>query len=177
MSSIDSIHQYNYLGDGTCLSPQTISVDQLDLQIVAEFRRKLSRLSGDLELPLEAKLPGNLPHLEYRIGSDGAGAYVLYYFHDEVISASLILPGQSEEQESELMQVFRFLLLDDADAEEPSEEEIDEVLSSDEFDFEQFSDRPAIFTIHFSIKPGEQQEQVLSMNQHLATAFFQMRLE
>ena len=68
------------------------------------FEKKLAHLSGDLELPFEDRLPGDSDFIEYRIGSDLNGAYVLYYFHDEVIFSSLLLSGTDELAETELMQ-------------------------------------------------------------------------
>jgi hypothetical protein len=140
------------------------------------FFNKFVHLSGDLELPLEDRLPGDNKALEYRIGSDRNGAYVLYYFHDEVIFASLILSGTDHETETELMQVFKFLLLDTDDLEEPSEEEIDAVLTSEEFNFSQFESRPAVFEVQLT-GPEDRKtplEHVKHMNRTLSAAFFKM---
>ena len=48
------------------------------------------------------------------------------------------------------MQVFKFLLLDTDDLDEPTEEEIDAVLSSEEFDFSQTEIRPAVFEVQLT---------------------------
>ncbi len=159
--------------DGDQISSQSVSVDELEKDALALFAKKLSRLSGDLELPLEAKLPGKFPQIDYRIGSDGYGAYVLYYLNDEVVFASLLLRGEDESCEIELTQVFKFLLLDTNDQEEPTEEEIEEVLASPAFDFETITARPAAFTIRFSDLPDEEAElqHIESMDRHLAAVF------
>ncbi len=119
------------------------------------FEQKLARLSGDFELPMEGKLPGEFDFIDFRIGSDLSGAYVLYYLHDEVVFASLFLRGKDEVSETELTQVFKFLLLDTNDSEEPTEEEIEEILNATSFNFDAIEDRPIAFTLRFSDEPDE----------------------
>ncbi len=164
----------DYDNDGGMIEVSQVAVEQLDDFLVDWFEKKLSRLSGDLELPLESQLPGDLPHVDFRIGSDFNGAYVLYYLHDEVVFASLYLRGQDELTEMELTQVFKFLLLDTGDSEEPSEDEIESVLASTAFDFPAVEERPVAYTVQFSNDPQEEAEcqHIRRMDKHLAAAFF-----
>jgi hypothetical protein len=74
------------------------------------------------------------------------------------------------------MQVFKFLLLDTDDLDEPTEEEIDAVLSSEEFNFSQFESRPVVFEVQLTDpEDGETPlEHVKHMNRTLSGAFFKM---
>ncbi len=137
------------------------------------FEEKLARLSGDFELPLEGKLPGDFDFIDFRIGSDLSGAYVLYYLHDEVVFASLFLRGKDDVSETELTQVFKFLLLDSNDSEEPTEEEIEEILSASSFNFDAIEDRPIAFTLRFSEDQDEADacHHIENMNRCMAAAY------
>ncbi len=164
----------SYSAAGEILRSEQVKTASLDSNHLNYFANKFRHLSGDLELPLEDQLPGGVDFLDYRIGSDLNGAYVLYYFHDEVIFASLMLSGTDEPIETELMQVFKFLLLDTQDEDEPTEETIEEVLSSDEFDFPAFESRPAIFEVQLANPhdPSLPINHVIELNRHLGAAFF-----
>ena len=164
----------SYTGDGIYQNSCQINSGDLDSAHVDYFRKACQGLSGDLELPYEDKLPGEFEYMEYRIGSDLNGAYVLFYFHDEVIFATLLLSGTDEEVETELMQVFKYLLLDTTDEDEPTEEEIEKVLASSNFDFAALSDRPIAFEVMLSAEPDEEAERshVVRMGHNLAAAFF-----
>lgn len=164
----------DYDNEGTVIEINEVTINQLDEPQVEWFEKKLARLSGDLELPLEGQLPGDIPHIDFRIGSDLNGAYVLYYLHDEVVFASLYLRGEDELTETELTQVFKFLLLDSGNADEPSEDEIESVLASTAFDFPAVESRPVAYTVQFSNDPKEEAEcqHIKRMDQHLAAAFF-----
>lgn len=164
----------SYSAAGELLNSNRINDVDLDSQNVHYFQEKFRHLSGDLELPLEDKLPGEFEFIEYRIGSDLNGAFVLYYLHDEVIFASLLLSGTDELAETELMQVFKFLLLDAGDEDEPTEEEIESVLTAEEFDFESITDRPVVFQVELATDANEAQKlaHVQKMDQHLSAAFF-----
>ncbi len=146
----------------------------LTTQTLGYFENELSNLSGDLELPFESNFPGDHPFIEYRIGSDLFGAYVLYYFHDEVVFSSLMLSGADSQCETELMQVFKFLHLETSDNEDPTEEEIEAVLASSQFDFESIPQRPIVFEVPISNRDDESQqlENIALMNRHIAAAFF-----
>lgn len=141
----------NFSLDGKCSATFSVRLDELNAETLTHFEKRLSRLPDDLDLPLDSELPGELSDIDYRIVTDGAGAYVLYYYDEEAIFASLLLPGVNAEQENELLQVFRFLLLDDEDLDEPTDEEIEAVLagSPDRFDFESFMERPVMVAIRF----------------------------
>lgn len=164
----------SYSADGAFQNSTRINTTDLNSQDVQYFQKRFRHLSGDLELPLEDKLPGEFDFIEYRIGSDLSGAFVLYYLHDEVIFASLLLSGTNEIAETELMQVFKFLLLDSGDEEEPTEEEIESVLSSEAFDFDLIADRPVVFQIELSSDENEAQQlaHVAKMDRNLSAAFF-----
>ena len=164
---------YTYQGEKVATT--SVSVDELDSQTVNYFEKELANLSGDLELPFESGFPGDHPFTEYRIGSDLFGAYVLFYFHDEVVFSSLMLSGTDQESETELMQVFKFLHLETSENEEdPTEEEIEAVLASSQFDFESLDQRPIVFEVPIADQPDEmeQLEIIANMNRHLAAAFF-----
>lgn len=175
-SSLESFTIASFNDDGEYLKSSNVDVAKLPATEVAYFQNRFRHLSGDLELPLEDKLPGEFEFIEYRIGSDLSGAFVLYYLHDEVVFASLLLSGTNEFAETELMQVFKFLLLDASDEEEPTEEEIESVLSSEQFDFESETDRPIVYQIAFSNAPDEaaQLNHIARKDQQLAAAFFAM---
>lgn len=163
----------NYCDTGKPLGTSKLTLQQLDSDTLQYFQKQTRRLSGDLELPLEDHLPGDFGFLEYRIGSDLNGAYTLYYYHDEVILASLFLRGRDSEAETELMQVFKYLLLDDQDEDDPTEEQLDSILSSTRFDFEKTTERPVAFAVAFQREGVEPEvyRHVAAMNQHLAFAF------
>jgi len=164
----------SFSAEGSFLNSSQVNLKNLDTENLQHFQDRFRHLSGDLELPMEGKLPGEFDFIEYRIGSDLSGAFVLYYLHDEVVFASLLLSGSDDFAETELMQVFKFLLLDSGEEDEPSEEEIESVLSSEEFDFGVISDRPVVFQIELptDVEEAEQLAHVMKMDQHLAAAFF-----
>ena len=177
-SAPDQFTVADYDNHGAVTQIAEISSTELDPSLLDWFEHKLARLSGDLELPLEGQLPGDFPHIDFRIGSDLNGAYVLYYLHDEVVFASLYLRGDDDVTETELTHVFKFLLLDTADTDEPSEDEIEEVLSSSAFDFPAVQSRPVVYTVQFSMDPNEQSEcrHIKRMDQHLAAAFLRLEI-
>lgn len=162
-----------------------VATSELDVSCVSIFQEKFRHLSGDLELPFEDKLPhshkasknqeatSNLSSVKYRIGSDLNGAYVLYYINDAVIFSSLILSGTDLVTENELLDVFKFLLLDTQDSDEPTEEEIDSILNSEAFDFHSVEHRPVVFEVEMADQDVETEtvKQISEMNRHLALAF------
>jgi hypothetical protein len=167
----------NYDPDGDLHEQQVLDPAGLNSEIVSLFQAKLSRLSGDLDLPLEVRLPGEFSDLQFSIVSDLNAAYALYYWGDEVVFASLYLRGDDEENETELAHVFKFLLLDTEDSEDPTDEQIDEVLASDAFDFPAVADRPVAFAIRFLYDPDaeEMMAHVAQMDRCLAAAFLSDR--
>ena len=176
-TTADSFTLATYSYQGELLTTTSVALEELAEETVDHFSAKLANLSGDLELPFESSFPGDHPFIEYRIGSDLFGAYVLYYFHDEVVFSSLMLSGCNEESETELMQVFKFLHLETSENENPTEEEIEAVLASSEFDFESVDQRPVVFEVPISVRPdeSEQLESIINMNRHLAAAFFAIK--
>jgi hypothetical protein len=169
----DSISLVRFDMSGDLIETTEYKTAELNPEHIDFFEKKFKHLSGDLELPLESRLPGNPEFMEFRIGSDIHGAFVLYYFHDEVIFTSVILSGTNEECETEMLQVFKFLLLDFDESEDPSEEEINSVLSSDRFQFESVETRPVVIEIQGSDHADEAEQCALAatMNRHLAAAF------
>ena len=173
---------FRYLENGELDTTSSLDTGDLDRTIVDHFTGDLKSLSGDLELPMERPVP-DIEHLEYRIGSDlKGGAFVLYYLHDELIMASLLLAGVNAGPETDLLQVFKFLLLEPEGVDEddgPTDEEIDEVLAMNAFDFESVSQRPALFSVVYELEPDADKEtlHVEKMNAHLASAFFQLPTE
>lgn len=173
---------FRYLENGELDVTSSIDTGDLDQPLVDHFTGDLKSLSGDLELPMERPVP-DIKHVEFRIGSDlKGGAFVLYYFHDELMMASLLLKGVNDEPEMDLLQVFKFLLLEPEGIDEeegPTDEEIDEVLAMDAFDFESVSDRPALLSVVYELDPDADKasEHVEKMNAHLASAFFHLPTE
>lgn len=173
---------FRYLENGELDSTASIDTQDLDQTIVGHFTGDLKSLSGDLELPMERPVP-DVAHLEYRIGSDlKGGAFVLYYFHDELMMASLMLQGVNDGPEMDLLQVFKYLLLEPEGIDEeegPTDEEIDEVLAMDAFQFESVSERPALLSVVYELEPDahEETKHVENMNAHLAAAFFGLPVE
>ena len=145
-----------------------------------DFIGQFKYLSGDMELPLEDKLSGPFDFMEYRISADADCGLMFYYFHDEVVFASVFLTGRVPETEAELLDTFRYLLMETDDmTEDPTEEEIDEKLSSNNFPFAMETERPAAIEIEFPSKEDELQEvkHAQEMNRHAAAAFFQNALK
>jgi len=173
---------FRYLENGELDSTSSVDTGDLDQTLVDHFTGDLKSLSGDLELPMERPVP-DIKYVEFRIGSDlKGGAFVLYYFHDELMMASLLLKGVNAEPELDLLQVFKFLLLEPEGIDEedgPTDEEIDEVLAMDAFDFESVSDRPALLSVVYELEPDADKatEHVEKMNTHLASAFFHLPTE
>ena len=167
-----------YSEDGASLESKTVSVDDLTPAHVEYFSKRFQHLTDDLELPLEATLPGE-SELRFRICSVIDGAYVTYYFQDRVVLSALLLNGSDDEIETELMEIFRFLTIDEGDSEDPTEEEIESLLNnSTQFEFAEFTERPAVFEIPYHEQGEEKQfETALKMNRSLAAAFFAIERE
>lgn len=162
--------------EGTFENSEQVATADLNSDTIQYFSDKFSRLSGDLELPFEGRLTGDLDAVEYQICSEFNGAYILYYLGDDIIFASLLLRGVDENAETELAQVFKFLLLDTDDDDDPTEEEIDEILGMDEFDFFAIDVRPVVFQIPCSTEADdlETSQAIARMDRHLAAAFLGM---
>lgn len=152
---------------------------------ISFFAKHFENLSNDLELPLEGKLPHDEDALsadigfdpkfiEYRITSESKdAAFVLYYHHDENVHISLLLGGNNDEAELELMQIIRCLLLSPNFEEDIGEEEINEILDDDRFDFEEVEQRPVLYNVSFpSDDDHEAIQHIQKLDKHLAFAFF-----
>lgn len=142
----------NYSANGECVGSEAVNARSCDMEQVQVLTRTLSRLSGDLDLPLEEPIVSDPPTV-LRICSTFHAAYSVYYVEDSAQFASLILTGSDEEGEFELMQVFKYLLLDESDEEEPSDEAVLELLNQQQFEFDQIAERPAVFQIRLSDDP------------------------
>lgn len=179
MANTDSFTVAFYDFDGIHQKTLTTQTADLDSSVIHVFKDKFKLLSGDLELPYEDKLTGDCESIRFRIGSDLNGAYVLYYLDDEVILASLYLSGTDEELETELMQVFKYLLLDTEDDDEPTEEEIEAVLASELFEFESVVERPVVYQVEVAPSSDYAAEfsNVRRADLALATAFFELERE
>lgn len=181
------VKSFRYLENGELDSQQSFETDGLDAIAVDRFSNDLKSLSGDFELPLERTVP-NFEHGAYRIVSDlNSGALVLYYFHDELILASLILARNADQADIELMQIFRYLLLEPEDAaptaapsteleDDPTDDQIDAVLELEGFNFESVSDRPVVFSVVYELEPHapEVTQQLEDRNEQVAAAFFRL---
>ena len=79
--SIESFTYATWLESGDLEDTVEIEVAAMDVDLLDHFRKAMKNLSGDLELPYEAVLTGELSHCEYRIGSElKGGAYVMFTF-------------------------------------------------------------------------------------------------
>lgn len=174
MANSDSFWLASYSDDGNAIGGKSITVDSLDPRDITYFAERFEYLTDDLELPFEAPLPGDSFGMEFRICSVIDGAYVTYYFQDQMIFSSLLLSGADDELETELMEIFRFLTLDGGKSEDPSEEEIEDILeNSSQFDFSKITQRPCAFEIpNHHEDELEQYHRAKAMNQNLAAAFF-----
>lgn len=178
--SIDSFTYATWLESGDLERTVQTRVAELDAGLINHFRRALKNLSGDLELPYEAILPGEVSHCEYRIGSDlNGGAYVLFYFHDVIAMTSVMLQGVDEHHETQLLQTIKCLLLepDGVDEDEDlTDEELDELLALEAFDFDSVKQRPAVFSILYDLEPAEPEALAFinKMNLHMAAAFMEV---
>ncbi len=141
------IHVASYSSDGQLQGHSETQVDDSAVALVEHFIEKFTRLPGDLDLPLEEKIPGMNESAVLRICSESSAAYVIYYFNDAPLLASLLVAGQDEEAEFEIMSTLKFLLLQGDGDEELEEETIDAVLAAAEFDFEAIEDRPITYQI------------------------------
>lgn len=177
---IESFTYATWLETGDIQDTVEVTANELDPSLVDHFRKALKNLSGDIELPYEAGLPGEVSHCEYRIGSDlHGGAYVMFYFHDAITITSVMLQGTHQDQETQLAQTIKCLLLepDDVDEEDDlTDQELDELLASEAFDFDSVSQRPAVFSILYDFDPPEPQAVafIQRMNLHLAAAFMEI---
>lgn len=176
----ESFTYATWLETGDLEDTTEVKISELDDALVDHFRTALKNLSGDIELPYEATLPGEISHCEYRIGSDlHGGAYVMFYFHDAIAITSVMLQGTDQHHETQLAQTIKCLLLepDEVDEEDDlTDEELDELLASDAFDFDSVPQRPAVFSILYDFEPPEPDavEFIKRMNLHLAAAFMEV---
>lgn len=151
---------------------EEIDTVAIDSEQTALRSKELAQLSGDLDLPLEVNVCQD-PPMVLRICSDFSAAYSIYYVEDEPMFASLVLSGNDDEAEFELMQVFRYLLLDDSDEEDPSEEEVEATLNREEFLFIDFEQRPIVFQIRLTDEPefDDLSQKIADIDQSVSAAF------
>lgn len=177
---IESFTYATWLETGDLEDTVEIKTVDLDPALVDHFRGVMKNLSGDIELPYEAGLPGDVSHCEFRMGSDlRGGAYVMFYFHDAIAMTSVMLQGKDEYHETQLAQTIKCLLLepDDVDEEDDlTDEELDEILQSETFDFDSIPQRPVVFSILYDFEPPAPKaiEFIAKMNLHMAAAFMEV---
>ena len=178
--AIESFTYAKWIESGELEETVETRIADLDDELLNHFRKAMKNLSGDLELPYEAPLPGEVSHCDYRIGSDlQGGAYVMFYLHDAIAVTSVMLQGVDDHHETQLLQTIKCLLLepDDVDeAEDLTDEELDELLASEAFDFESVEQRPAVLSVLYDLEPAEPQAMAFieKMNLHLAAAFMEV---
>ena len=90
-----------------------------------------------------------------------------------------MLQGTDEPHETQLMETIKCLLLepDGVDEEDDlTDEELDELLASDAFDFSSIKQRPAVFSILYDLEPAEPEMMAFinKMNLHMAAAFMEV---
>ena len=100
---------------------------------------------------------------------------MIYYYLDNPIAASLVLAGENEEVEFEIMTTLRFLLLVGDEDEEPDEAAIDAIMAAAEFDFEAIEDRPITYQVVLDDDPSvaTQVRSVMDFDLSVATAFIE----
>ena len=170
MNEIKNLHVAKYSADGELENQNVVEITAETVKLADHFKDKFKRLSGDLDLPLEEKIPGAGESMVLRICSEGTAAYVIYYYADEPILASLLLAGEKEEVEFEIMATLRFLLLQGDEDEEPDDAAIDAILAAAEFDFEAVEDRPITYQIVLDDDPEVAAEVQSCMGFDLAVA-------
>ncbi|MEL7499258.1 MAG: hypothetical protein AAFN77_16750 [Planctomycetota bacterium] len=136
----------------------------------AELSNQLSQLSFDIDLPLELIFEGD-PKVVLRICATESAAYAIYYVADRACFASLILTGNDDELDFELMQTFRYLLLDESDDDDPSEESIMELLNQEAFEFFQIEERPVVHRIWLSEESADVILRLERTDQQVAVAY------
>ncbi len=183
---IDSFTYAKWIENGELEETLETHIADLDDDLIGHFRAALKNLSGDIELPYEsgvpqeAQAPRDASHCEYRIGSDlQGGAYVMFYIHDAIATTSVFLQGTDEYHETELLETIKCLLLepDDVDdAEELTDEQLDELLALDAFGFDVVEQRPAVFSVLHDLEPAEPEMMAFieRMNLHMAAAFMEI---
>lgn len=150
-----------YLGDGVVLESHDVDVNSVPVAAVEAVGQKIARLSGSLELPLEFAIEGQ-PDAIVRVCSDFKTMYSVYYFDEVACLTSLTLPGVDPESESELIQVFRALLLSDSDNDEITDEEWETIEAEGLFDFNAIEERPVTLqTFLMEPEEGAEEEQIL----------------
>ncbi|MFK7766343.1 MAG: hypothetical protein AB8B55_03915 [Mariniblastus sp.] len=175
MTSPESYTAGVFSFDGSHTTSESINAVDLQPDVLTDFVGQFGYLSGDMELPLEARLPGEFGLMAYRIKADANCGLMFYYLENQVIFASVYLTGREPETETELLDTVRYLLMETDEMEEdPTEEEIDEMLSSPMFPFADVTERPAIIEINFPTEQDESKEaaHAQDMNRHAAAAFF-----
>lgn len=178
--SIESFTYAKWIENGEHEETVEIRIADFEEVWMDHFRGALKNLSGDLELPYESSLSGEVSHCDYRIVSDlKGGAYVMFYFHGEIAMLSVMLQGNDEHHETRLLQTIKCLLLDpedDDEAEDLTDEELDELLASELFDFDSVAQRPAMFSVLYDLEPAAPIEMAFieKMNLHMAAAFMEM---
>lgn len=175
MNEIKQLHVAKYSAAGDLETQNQVEITNEMGSLVSHFKDKFKRLSGDLDLPLEEKIPGSEESMVLRICSEGTAAYVIYYYLDNPIAASLVLAGKNEEVEFEIMATLRFLLMVGDEDEEPDEAAIDAIMAAAEFDFEAIDDRPITYQVVLDDDPdvATQVQSVMNFDLAVATAFIQ----
>ena len=179
--TLESFTYATWLESGDAESCQDVQIDTLEDGLKTHFRKAMRNLSGDLELPYEATLPGKITHCEYRIVSELNGAaLVMFYFHDEIAVTSLLLQGLDLDREAQLIETIKCLLLEPDSVEEEedlTDEMIDELLALEAFDFESVQPRPAVISVLHDLDQPEPEAvgHIQKMNLHMAAAFFELQ--
>lgn len=152
--------------------------EQLSQPLIDQLSDHLKHLSGDLDLPLEGHLPASESEIAFRVSSDLQNSFTFYYLGNEVVGLSLTLAGGEPEPEAEMIDSIRLLLLDQEDREELEDEQIEQILSINQFEFHSFTERPIHLFIPLEPQPAaSQQEEIhdtlIHGSLHLAMALCQ----
>lgn len=123
--------------------------------LLQQLQDHFKHLSGDLDLPLEGHLPSGKDTIAFRISSDMQNSFTFYYLENEVIGLSLTLLGGDPEPEADMIDSIRLLLLDQEGQEDLDDEQIDQILTANQFEFHSFDQRPIHFFLPVDVQSTE----------------------
>lgn len=141
---------------------------QFSEPLLQSLEDRLKHLSGDLDLPLECHLPGPKGEVAFRISSDFQNSFAFYYWDSEIIGLTLTLTGGEPIPEAEMIDSIRLLLLDQEDREDPDDDQIEDILAREEFEFQKFEQRPIHFFVSFASDAEETLDDLIHSTLHLA---------
>ena len=160
-----------YDDEGNLLATEQGSSAGIDSGTLQWHADRLQRMSGTLQLPLKVALEGVEAELSYEIYNESTAAYVLYYSGEEAVAATLIISGRENEGEAAVLSLFRYLLLEEEMEVEATDERINELLASEQFDFEAEESRPAAYSVLLVKNAGDLQQVIHDLEHEVVAAY------